>query len=77
MLKIKAIELLKLYRSSLLSKHLKVEIRLNNFTQKVVIYWNLEELEKEKLLQLYVEDWFIGSSCTDGDIIINLVEKVD
>lgn len=71
----KAIDLLKKYRSSLLITDLKVEIRSEDWTQKVVIYWNLEELEKEELLQHEIKDWFIGSRCTDGNIVINLKDS--
>lgn len=74
----KAVELLKLYRERL-TERLKVEIRLNNYVQKVVEYRNIEELEKEELLQKEIDDWFMGqpfSKCVDGEIIINVKEKV-
>ena len=70
----KAIELLKLYRERLIER-LKVEIRLDNYTQKIIEYRNPEELEKEELLQREIKDWFIGepkSTCVDGDIVINV-----
>ncbi len=67
----KAIELLKLYREGIFER-LKVEIRLDNWTQKIVEYRNPEELEKEELLQREIEDWFIGSDVVDGDIVINV-----
>ena len=73
MSKIKAIELLKLYREGLIEK-MQIEIRMENWGRKIVIYKNLEELEKEELLQHNVIDWFVGSKITDGEIIIN-VEK--
>lgn len=69
----KAIELLKLYREGLTNK-LQVEIRMNNWGRKVVRYTNIEELEKEELLQHKVIDWFIGSKITDGEIVINVEE---
>lgn len=69
----KAIELLKLYRDGLANR-LKVEIRMENWGQKTVIYTNIEELEKEELLQHKIIDWFIGSDITDGEIIINVEE---
>lgn len=69
----KAIELLKLYREGLTNK-LQVEIRMNNWGQKTVRYTNIEELEKEELLQHKVIDWFIGSNITDGEIVINVEE---
>lgn len=67
----KAIELLKLYREGIFER-LKVEIRLDNWTQKIVEYRNLDELEKEELLQREIKDWFIGSDIVDGDIVINV-----
>lgn len=67
----KAIELLKLYRDGLLERE-KIEIRKNNYKQKTVTYNNLEQLEKEDLLQQEIYDWFIGSNITDGTIVINL-----
>ena len=73
----KAIELLKLYREGL-AENLKVEIRKDNYTQKIVEYRNIEELEKEELLQKEIQDWFIGqplSKYVDGEIIINVKEK--
>ena len=72
----KAIELLKLYREGIFEK-LKVEIRLENYTQKIVEYRNPEELEKEELLQREIKDWFIGypqSHYVDGNIVINIKE---
>ena len=69
----KAIELLKLYRDGLIQRT-QIEIRMENWGQKTVRYTSLEELEKEELLQHNVKDWFIGSSITDGEIVIN-VEK--
>ena len=69
----KAIELLKLYRKSLIEKT-QIEIRMENWGQKTVRYINIEELEREELLQHNVIDWFIGSTRTDGEVIIN-VEK--
>ena len=66
-----AIELLKLYRDGLANR-LKVEIRMKNWSQKTVIYTNIEELEKEELLQHKIIDWFIGSNITDGEIVINV-----
>lgn len=68
-----AIKLLKLYRNGLAEKTV-IEIRLNNYTQKVVKYTNIEELDKEELLHHKIQDWFIGSSITDGEIIINVKE---
>lgn len=73
----KAIELLKLYREGL-AENLKVEIRKDNYTQKIVEYRNIEELEKEELLQKEIQDWFIGqplSKYVDGEIIINVKEE--
>lgn len=73
----KAIELLKLYREGIVEK-LKVEIRLNNYTQKIVEYRNIEEIDKEELLQNEIQDWFIGrpfSKYVDGEIIVNVKEK--
>lgn len=70
----KAIELLKLYRDGL-TERLQIEIRMKNWGQKVVRYTNIKELEKEELLQHKIDDWFIGSNCTDGDIIINVLEE--
>lgn len=70
----KAIELLKLYRDGL-TERLQIEIRMKNCGQKVVRYTNIKELEKEELLQHKIDDWFIGSNCTDGDIIINVLEE--
>ena len=73
----KAIELLKLYREEIVEK-LKVEIRLNNYTQKIVEYRNIEEIDKEELLQNEIQDWLIGrpfSKYVDGEIIINVKEK--
>lgn len=67
----KAIELLELYREGIFER-LKVEIRLDNWTQKIVEYRNPDELEKEELLQREINDWFIGSDVTDGDIVINI-----
>ena len=55
----KAIELLKLYRDGLIQRT-QIEIRMENWGQKTVRYTSL--------------DWFIGSSITDGEIVIN-VEK--
>lgn len=69
----KAIELLKLYRDGLINKT-QIEIRMNNWGQKTVRYTNIEELEKEELLQHKVIDWFIGSNITDGEIVINVEE---
>lgn len=71
-----AIELLKLYRDGLANR-LKVEIRMKNWSQKTVIYTNIEELEKEELLQHKIIDWFIGSNITDGEIVINVEEDDD
>ena len=68
-----AIELLKLYRDGLANR-LKVEIRMKNWSQKTVIYTNIEELEKEELLQHKIIDWIIGSNITDGEIVINVEE---
>ena len=73
MSKIKAIELLKLYRDGLAQKT-QIEIRMENWGQKVVKYTNIENLGKEELLQHNIIDWFIGSGITDGEIVIN-VEK--
>lgn len=67
----KAIELLKLYRDGLINK-MQIEIRMNNWGQKTVRYTNIEELEKEELLQRKIIDWFIGSNITDGEIVINV-----
>lgn len=67
----KAIELLKLYRDGLINK-MQIEIRMNNWGQKTVRYTNIEELEKEELLQHKIIDWFIGSNITDGEIVINV-----
>lgn len=70
----KAIELLKLYREGIFER-LKVEIRLDNYTQKIVEYRNPDELGKEELLQREINDWFIGqpqSKYVDGNIIINV-----
>ena len=69
----KAIELLELYRNGLLERE-KIEIRKNNYTKKVVLFTDIEELKKEKLLQEEIDDWFVGGSITDGNIIINLKE---
>lgn len=69
----KAIELLKLYRNGLLERE-KIEIRKNNYSKKVVLFTDIEELKKEKLLQEEIDDWFVGSSITAGNIIINLKE---
>lgn len=69
----KAIELLKLYRDGLINK-MQIEIRMKNWGQKIVRYTNIEELEKEELLQHKISDWFVGSNCTDGDIVINVEE---
>ena len=73
MLKIKAIDLLKLYRSNLINNQ-KIEIRVGNWIKKIVIYKDFNYLLKEPLLQRNIEDWFIGSNVTDGDIIINIEE---
>lgn len=70
----KAINLLKLYRDGLANR-LQVEIRMENWGQKTVRYTNIEELEKEELLQHQIIDWFIGSNITDGEIVINVKEK--
>lgn len=67
----KAINLLKLYRDGLANR-LQVEIRMENWGQKTVRYTNIEELEKEELLQHQIIDWFIGSNITDGEIVINV-----
>ena len=67
----KEIELLKLYRDGLINK-MQIEIRMNNWGQKTVRYTNIEELEKEELLQHKIIDWFIGSNITDGEIVINV-----
>lgn len=67
----KAIELLKLYRDGLINK-MQIEIRMKNWGQKTVRYTNIEELEKEELLQHKIIDWFIGSNITDGEIVINV-----
>ena len=72
-----AIDLLKLYREGLLYRNLKIELRINNYAQKTIIFYSLENLENEPLLELEIKDWFISSNITDGDIIINLVEKVE
>ena len=69
----KAIELLKLYRKGLV-RNLKVEIRQNNYVQKIVIYKNSDEIPKEELLQQEVDNWFIGSEITDGELIIDIKE---
>ncbi len=69
-----AIELLKLYRDGLINK-MQIEIRMNNWGRKIVRYTNIEELEKEELLQHEIEDWFVGSNITDGQIIINVKEE--
>lgn len=68
----KAIELLKLYREGLLIRHSKIEIRKNNQIQKVVMYGNNESLENEPLLNREIDNWFIGSNVTDGEIVIDL-----
>lgn len=70
----KAIELLKLYRDRLVER-LQIEIRMNNWGQKTVRYTNIEELEKEELLQHDIKDWFIGSDIIDGEIVINVLEE--
>ncbi len=70
----KAIELLKLYRDGLIQKT-QIEIRMENWGQKLVRYTNIEELEKEELLQHNIIDWFIGSPITDGEIIINVENR--
>lgn len=70
----KAIELLKLYRDGLANR-LQIEIRMNNWGQKTVRYINIEELEKEPLLQHKIKDWFIGSNITDGEIVVNVLEE--
>lgn len=70
----KAIELLKLYRDGL-AQRTNIEIRMNNWGQKIVKYTNIEELYKEELLQHNIIDWFIGSNITDGEIVINVEEK--
>lgn len=70
----KAIELLKLYRDGLTNR-LQVEIRMKNWGQKTVRYTNIEQLEKEELLQHKIIDWFIGSNITDGEIVINVEEE--
>jgi hypothetical protein len=70
----KAIELLKLYREGVFER-LKVEIRFENWVQKIVEYRNPDELEKEELLQREISDWFIGqphSNIVDGNIVINV-----
>ena len=69
----KAIELLKLYRDGLINRT-QIEISMKNCGQKTVRYTNIETLEKEELLQHKVIDWFIGSSITDGEIVINVEE---
>ena len=71
---IKAIELLKLYRDGLIERT-QIEIRMKNWGQKTVRYTNIKELEKEELLQHNIIDWFIGSSITDGGIVINVEEQ--
>ena len=71
----KAIKMLKLYREGLLYRNEKIELRLNNFAQKTIKFYSLESLENEPLLQLEINDWFIGSSITDGTIVINLKEN--
>ena len=68
----KAIEMLKLYRDGLLYRNLKIELRINNYAQKTIIFYSIESLEKEPLLNLEIDDWFVGSNITDGQIIINL-----
>ncbi len=72
----KAIDLLKLYREGLLYRNLKIELRINNYAQKTIIFYSIENLQNEPLLQLEIADWFIGSDVTDGNIVINLVDEV-
>lgn len=74
----KATELLKLYRDGLINK-MQIEIRMENWGRKTVRYTNIEELEKEELLQHKIVDWFVGSNITDGEIVINVqnMNKID
>lgn len=72
----KAIELLKLYRNGLLDKE-QIEIRRDNWGQKTVRYTNLEELEKEQLLQHKIIDWFIVIDRDNrSTIVINVGERI-
>ena len=51
---------------------MKIEIRVDNYAQKTILFYSMESLENEPLLQIEINDWFIGSKITDGDLVINL-----